>query len=109
MALIQIDDVDIQALQRSIKLLLDLGCRETIIGLVADGEIKLGCDEITVPRIGAQGFAEILLGVARSVLIRSIEESNAVIDRGVDAAECLIERDATGNSEPGTKAQLRNF
>ena len=80
-----------------------------MIGFIADREKQFGGDEVAVARMAVEGFAEDALGFAGSVLVGCVKEGDAVVESGMNAADGLFAADATGDGEPGAKAQFRDF
>src|SRR5579862_132331 len=106
MALVKIDGVDAQPFKRTVELLFDLRGREPVVRIVSDREVELSCDQILVARVCTECLAECALGLACAVLIRGVEESYSMLNRGVDTANRLIVRDATRHREPRAKTQF---
>ena len=105
-ALVEVDDVDAEALERAVELFFDLRGGEAVIGFVADGEVEFGGDQVAVAGMTAEGFAEDALGFARAVLVGGVEEGDAVVEGGVNAADGLVAGDAAGDGEPGAETQF---
>jgi hypothetical protein len=80
-----------------------------MIGFVADREIQLGGDHVAVARVAAQCLAEDSFRFSGAILVGSIEESDAVVQGGMNAADGLFVSDSAGDGKPGAEAQFRNF
>ena len=91
-ALVKIDRIHAQPLQRPFQLLLDLRRRKPVVRLVAHREIQLGGDHEPVSRIGPERLAQHPLRLARAILVGRIEERDPVIHGGMNAADRLLPR-----------------
>jgi hypothetical protein len=56
--------------------------------------------------MAVKSFPEDALSFASAVLVCSVEEGDAVIEGGVNAADGLFVVDASGDCEPGAKTQF---
>ena len=81
---------------------------QAVIGLFADREVEFGGDHEAVARIAAQRFSEHAFSIAGAVLIGGVEEGDAVVKCGMNAADGLVARDAAGDGEPCAEAQFGN-
>src|SRR5580658_5840931 len=82
MALVEVDVVRAKPCQRTVELFGDLRGGEPLIRLVADGIEDFGGDQVFVAGFGrrAQGLAEYAFRFACAVLVRGVEEIDAVIE-----------------------------
>ncbi len=109
MTLIQIDGFELHPSKRIIQLLLDLCRGESMIGLVADREEQLGCDQIPIAWIPPQGIADKSFCFPGAILIGSIEQIDSGFESCLDAADGPLSLDTASDCEPSAEAQLGNY
>src|SRR5690242_2241866 len=105
MALIEVDIVDAQTLQRGVDLFGDLRPRQALVA-VAHREIDLGRQDVAVALALRQNFAEERFRSAPSVDVRRVDEIDPELEGALDACRRLVAFDADTVGQP--RAQ-RNF
>ena len=97
MALVEIDVVDPEPLQRGVELLADLGARQAAVA-AAHREIGLGRQHVGIARPPGQDLAEEALGGAAAIDVGGVDEVDAELEGAIDAGRglCAIDADAVG-------------
>jgi hypothetical protein len=110
MALVEVDVVGLQPLQRRVDLLGDLRRRQAAVVLVVRHLTPdLRRQDVRVARAAREDLAPRALGRAAAVDVRRVEEVDADVEGGVRAGARLVERDAAGVGEPGAERDLRDL
>src|SRR4029077_19060079 len=107
MALVQINVVDPQSLQRCIQLLLDLPSRQTAVG-VTHWKEQLGSQHIAFAFDASQCLAKNRLGRTLAIDVRRIQEIDADIERAMDTRDSDLLALWLRECQPRTEANLRN-
>src|SRR3954454_11097036 len=107
MALVEVDVLDLQAPERRIDLLGDLGGREpTVLRIVGHRAPDLRREDVRVARAPCEDLPPCALGCAAAIDVRRVEEVDAGLEGRVGARARLVERDAAGVGEPGAERDL---
>jgi uncharacterized glyoxalase superfamily protein PhnB len=107
-ALVEVDIVGPEALERRVELLFYLGSREAPVG-VAHREEQLGGEDVAVARAGGERFPEEALGGAATVDIGRVDEVDAQVERLVHAGRRTVALDAQAEGQPGAERYLGNL
>ena len=107
MALVQIDEIGSQPLQRRIQLFLDLRARQPLIATAHIPE-NFGAQNVGIAPTPGQRFAKNRLRRAPAIDIRGIEEIDAEIECPVHASDRLLLLDADAVSQPRAKRDFRD-
>src|ERR1700689_838360 len=80
-----------------------------MIRLVADGKIELRRNLVAISRGAHERFAQNALGLACPILIGCVKQSDAMIQRGMNATNRPVALNPASHGEPTAKTQNRNF
>ena len=105
MALVEVDVVGLQTLERGVDLLVDLRSREPGVG-VAHREEDLGGEHVGGALAPGERLAQQRLGRAPSIDVGGVDEVDAGLEGGIDAGLGLSGLDATRVGEPRAEADL---
>src|SRR5690349_21225596 len=103
MALVQVDIVHLESLQRCVQLFLDLLARQAAIRAI-HGKKQLGRKYIGFPLDPGQSLTEHRLGRSAAVDIRGIEEIDSEIERTMDAGDRYLLALGIGEGQPRAEA-----
>src|SRR5271169_5710556 len=104
-ALVKIEIVDLQPLQRSLELLEDLGARQAFVG-AAHRKIQFRGEHETLALDSRQRLAQYPFCGAQAIYIRRVEESNAKIESTGHARDGGILMRSIGKIEPGAQSDF---
>src|SRR6185312_10001805 len=104
-ALVEVDVVGSQTLQRSVHLLVDLLFGEPFVG-VRDREVDLRGEHIGGALAAGEHIAKQLLGGAASVHVGRVDEVDALVEGGLHARLRLLAGHAPGVRQPRAEADL---
>ncbi|MEI9886311.1 MAG: hypothetical protein WDN08_07370 [Rhizomicrobium sp.] len=107
MALVEIDVIDPQPLQRGVDLLEDLRPRQPLVGR-AHREEHLGRQDIRVAGPRRQRLAEKRLGGAAAIDVGGIDEIDPQLEGAIDTGDSLVALDADAIGQPGAERDFRN-
>ena len=106
MALVEIDVIGPQPLQRCIQLFVHLGPRQAPVGF-GHGKEEFGREHIRGTGNTGKRFAQQSFGCAPAIDVRRIEKGDAQIERRPDAADGPRLLNPTPIGEPRAKRDLR--
>src|SRR6185369_2398035 len=110
MALVEVDVVCAEPLQRRVALLHDVLPREpAVVGAVAHREVDLGGEEVVVSRDPLESPPSHLLGRAAPVDVRRVEEVDAELEGAMDAGGRALVLDGAPVGEPRAERDLRDL
>jgi hypothetical protein len=108
MGLVEVDVVGLQAGQRGVDLLADLGRGEAaIVRVVGHLAEHLGRQDVAVARPAGEDLPPGGLGGAAAVDVGGVEEVDAGLEGGVGAGAGLVGLDAARVGQPGSEGDLR--
>src|SRR5262249_44462518 len=106
-ALVEVDEVHPQPIERGVDLLEDLLARQAAAAVRRWGE-DLRRDDVRVARAARERLPEDFLGAPRAVDVRSVEEVDPELERDVDEPVCGIVGEAAAERRPRPEADLRD-
>ena len=107
MALVEVDVIRAQAVERGVDLLQHLLAGEALV-LVVHREVELCREHVGVARPRFEHVAEERLRRPERVDVGGVDEVDAGVERGVDAGPRLVVRDAAAVGQPRAEADLRH-
>ena len=107
-ALVEVDVVGLQPLQRGVDLLVDLLAREAAVA-PAHREVDLGRERERVARVAGEDLAPGALGRAAAVHVGGVEERDAGVERRARARLGLLAADAARVGQPRAERDDRDL
>ena len=107
MALVEIDMIDAQALQRRVDLLRDLRARQSAVG-GTHRKVDLGRQHVGVAWPLRQDFAEKCLRRAAAIDVGGVDEIDPELEGAVDARRGIVARHADAIGQPRSERDFRH-